>query len=156
MPRVTVSEPIDARADLVFAIATDLANAPAVIPDITEISVLTDGPFGEGTTWKETRVMFGKECTETMKVIAFEPGHSYTTLAGSQGCEYRTTVRVEPDPASPHRCTLTYDMRARAKSFKARLMMPMFVLMKGMIRKAFAKDLACVRAAAEAPEPVPA
>ena len=73
MKPIVVSVDIDVPIDRVFSIATDLQNAPERIGGITKLEVLTDGPFGLGTRWRETRVMFGREATEVMWVTAFDP-----------------------------------------------------------------------------------
>lgn len=49
----------------VFEAISDLEHAAERIGAIKEIEMLTDGPVGKGTRWRETRLMFGKECTES-------------------------------------------------------------------------------------------
>ena len=65
MPRL--HETIDTHLPLddAFAFVSDFANAPKRIKSILRVNVLTPGPVGVGTRFTETRVMFGREATET-------------------------------------------------------------------------------------------
>ncbi|MGJ7439527.1 SRPBCC family protein [Aquipuribacter sp. MA13-6] len=85
-----------APAARVWAVATDLANAPDVITDIDAVEVLTPGPFGVGTRWRETRTMFGRSASEEMAVTAVDPGRSYTAEADSRRTHYVSTFTFVP------------------------------------------------------------
>jgi carbon monoxide dehydrogenase subunit G len=146
----SVSDHINAPPAAVFAAATDFANAPSRIKGITKMELLTDGPVRVGTRFKETRVMFGKEATETMEVVDLQPGRSYTLLANSCGCEYRTTVSVAADP-SGRGSTISFDFSARPLSFGARLMSALMGwMMKGACVKAVRQDLTDLKTSLEA------
>ena len=73
VPRFTVSKVFPAPPAEVFALFTDLDRLPARVKDITKIEWLTDGPVRVGTRYKESRVVFKKEATETFEVTAYEP-----------------------------------------------------------------------------------
>ena len=90
MGMITVVKIIDAPLDRVFEVFTDLPGTPGRISAITKLEVLTDGPIGVGTRWRETRVMFGREATETMEITAIDPPRSYSAAANSCGCHYET------------------------------------------------------------------
>ncbi len=64
---------VAAPPEKVFAMMSDFANAPQRISGISKVEMLTDGAVGVGTKFKETRVMLGKEATETMEVTTFDP-----------------------------------------------------------------------------------
>src|SRR5690606_37390928 len=85
MPKIEVSRSVNAPPATVFEMLTDLEGAPRRIPAIQKIEMLTPGPVGVGTRFRETRVMFGREASETMEFVAFEPGRSYTVTAFSCG-----------------------------------------------------------------------
>ena len=130
-----------------WEVVTDLAGAPDRIAAIKSLEVLTEQPFGVGTRWRETRAMFGKEATEEMEVSAVTPGESYTTEAESCGCHYTCVVRVAPDGTGSR---LSMSMAAKPLTLVARVMsVVMMPMMRGMVVKAFAKDLADIKAAAE-------
>src|SRR4051812_9790697 len=90
---VAVDHFVAAAPERVFALASDFANLPKRIPDITKVELLTGDTVGVGTRFRETRVMFGKEAVETMEVAAFDPPHSYVLVANSCGARYESTLR---------------------------------------------------------------
>lgn len=142
-----VNEHVNARPEHVFAIATDFASAPQRISGIKNMEMLTDGPVGLGTKFRETRIMFGRQATETMEVIDFQPGRSYTLAATNCGCQYRTVVSVRPSPSGSE---ITFDFTGTPLTFGARLMTGLMGWMaKGACLKAIRKDLADLKAAAE-------
>lgn len=144
-----VHEKINAPPEAVFAAAIDFANAPQRITGIKKMEMLTQGPVGVGTRFRETRVMFGKEATETMEVVDFQPGRSYTLAAASCGCEYRTVVSVRPDGSGSE---VTFDFSGRPLTFGAKVMSALMGwMMKGACMKAVRQDLADLKAAVENP-----
>ena len=64
MSVLTVETHVAAPQERVFNVYTQLDRLAGRIPTITAVEVLTDGPFGEGTRWRETRVVMKKEATE--------------------------------------------------------------------------------------------
>lgn len=150
MGMISVTKVIDAPPDRVFDVFSDLRTAPERIAAITRIEVLTDGPIGVGTRWRETRVMFRREATETMEITAFDPPHSYTALANSCGCRYEFTFRFEPQNGGT-KVTAEFDWRAQ--SFLAKLFSPMFRLMASTCVKAIDQDLSDLKVHCEQLQP---
>jgi carbon monoxide dehydrogenase subunit G len=146
MPKIEVSRSVNAPPATVFEMLTDLEGAPRRIPAIRKIEMLTPGPVGVGTRFRETRVMFGREASETMEFVAFEPGRSYTVTAFSCGTRYRTRFEVAPEGAGS-RVTVTFE--GTPESFAAKLMAPLFSFMKGMMVKCLEGDLDAIATAAE-------
>lgn len=145
--KLQVAETIARSPGEVFAAATDFAHAPERISGILRVEMLTDGPVGVGTRFKETRKLFGKEATEEMTVVEFEPGRRYVLSAMSCGCRYRTEIRVEPT-AGGSRIAMDFageplTLVAKVMSF---LMRPLFK----SAAKLCAKDLADLKASLEA------
>lgn len=132
----------------VFEAITDLKNAPSRVSAIKRLELLTDGPMGVGTRFRETRVMFGREASETMEVTRFDPGRSYDLFASSCGCEYRSTVRVDAAPGGASDLTMTFD--ARPVTFSAKVMsFLMNAFLRRAVCKAVEKDLSDIKAAVE-------
>ena len=158
MQTVVVQQAIAAPPERVYALATDLAGAPERIAGIDAIEVLTDGPFGVGTRWRETRTLMGRTATEVMKVTRCEPGRGYTTVApppGSppRGCRYVSSLALRPQGTG----TLAeFRLSGEATSLGSRLVMlamaPLAWLMARQVRKCLAEDLADLKRAAEAGE----
>lgn len=143
-----VGERINALPEKVFAAASDFAGAPGRIPGIKRIEMLTDGPVGLGTKFRETRVMFGKEATETMEVVDFQPGRSYTLRAYNCGCEYKTTVSVKS--AGGTESEIEFDFSGQPRTIFAKVMtLAMGWLMNGTCVKMIKKDLTSLKMAVE-------
>ncbi len=152
MAPLSVTETIAAPCERVFALATDLAAAPERIAGIESVEMLSDGPFGVGTRWRESRKMMGKLATEEMWITACDPPRSYTAEAESCGCHYVSTLTFEPGGESTGQTTqATFTFEGRPTTLLARLMTPLQGLMVGSLRKMIAADLADLRRAAEAP-----
>ncbi len=147
MASVSASTRIAAPVDSVFALFTDLENAPGRIKGIKRLEKLTPGPVGVGTRFRETRVFMGREATEEMEFTGFEPNRSYTVGCQSCGCVYSSVFRFEPDGNEATRVTM--DFEGRPVTLTAKLMAPLGWLMKGTLRKCLQQDLEDLRAAAE-------
>lgn len=147
MKSVSSSVQMNAPTGRVFEVMTDLAGAAERISGIKSLEVLTDGPFGVGTRFRETRVMFGKEATEVMEVTAVTPGEGYVVEAESCGSHYTSTIRVTAEGGGTR---LSMEFHARPLSFVAKVMgAVMGPLMKRVCVKAIAQDLADIKAAVE-------
>jgi hypothetical protein len=146
MAQITLEKQVRASVQRVFAVATNLRDAPRNIPAIKSLEVLTDGPVRLGTRFRETRVMFGREATEEMEVTAFDPPRSVSIGCESHGCRYRTDFRFEPRDGGTH---VEMTFAAEPLSVPAKVMS---FLMRPMMKKIMAecgKDLDAVAAAAE-------
>ena len=104
--------------------------------------------FGLGTTWRETRTMFGKKATEDMEVTDYEEGVRYATAAESHGSKYFSEIRVD---AAGTGSRITMSFRGEPQTALTRVMdATVGRLFRGATRKALAKDLDDIVAAAEA------
>lgn len=149
--KMSMTLTVHANVDEVFRMCTDLRHAPERISGITRMEVLTDGPIGVGTRFRETRVMFKKEHTEEMEITEFTPGRSYTVECESCGCHYRSGFDFTP---SGDGTNVTFRMDARPLTWAARLMAPISALMfSPMMKKCVGQDLADIKAAAEGIDP---
>ena len=59
----------------VFAFVADVTNDLQWQPEIREVTVTSDGPFGVGSTFREVRHTQGREFTWNMRITEFEPNH---------------------------------------------------------------------------------
>ena len=143
MATLTVSTNVSAPIDRVFEVYTELDKAVERIPDITALEILSEGPFGEGTRWRETRVMFKKEATEEMWVTGFNPPKSYNVEAESHGMRYSTAFVFAPDGEGTK---VSWAFSGTALTLGAKIMAPIFnVLMKGVMTKCMRRDLEALR-----------
>ena len=130
---VKVSKVIEGSQDRVFQVFTELEQAPQRIAGITNLEVLSEGPVGKGTRWRETRVMFGKEAVEEMEISDFQPSTGYAVEAESCGCLYQTSFDFEPEGSQTK---VTMSFKSTPLTFFGRIM---GFLMGGMMRKTMVK-----------------
>lgn len=146
---------IDAPADAVWHVLTDLEGAEAVLSGVTRIERLAGVGWAIGTRWRETRSMMGREATEEMEVVGIDPGRSTTVAAEAHGMRYRTEFTLEPLPSpdgqprtllrmrfSGSYQTLSWVQRVAAKLTSG--------IGMRVTRKAMQQDLDDIAAAAEA------
>lgn len=146
MKPLVVSLPIAAPPERVFALATDLASAPTVYTGIESVEPLTEGPFGVGTKWRETRRMMRQRATEQLEITAFDPAGAYTAESNSCGCRYMATLTCSPHVGG----TLAkLEITSQPTSLVARLMSPLAAIAAGPMKQALSQDLADLKAAAE-------
>lgn len=154
MANLTVSTHVAAPLQETFDVFTELEHAAERIPAITKLELLSEGPFGEGTRWRETRVLMKKESTEEMWVTGFEPPHRYTVEANSCGSLYQTLFSFKPDGQGT---TVSWSFEATPQTLAAKIMSPVFgLLFKGMMKKCMLEDLEALREVAEARSGSPA
>ncbi len=147
MAKVTTSQFIAAEPAAVFAAFTDLENTARVVNDILKVEMLTGGPVAIGTRFRETRMMFGKECTEEMEICLFEPDKVYGVRSESCGAVFQSTFHFHPEASGTR---VDFEMEVRPQTFFAKLMSPLSSLMMGSVRTAINKDIQAVKQKLEA------
>lgn len=105
---------------------------------ITSIELLTPGDVGIGSKYKETRVMFGKESSETMEITQFLPSNSFREEAQSNGMHYVTEWKFI---AEGDKTTVSIDFSGKPTTLTARLLDVFFSFMTNGMKKAFLADM---------------
>jgi len=144
---MTVRERIAAPPERVFVVASDFANAAKTIEGILRVEMLTPGPVGVGTRFRETRKMFGKEASEEMTVAELEPPRRYVLLAESHGARYRSELRFEPQDAGTE---VVMTFRGEPLTVVAKVMAALMKPMMKSMAKHCAKDLTDLKRSIEA------
>jgi hypothetical protein len=147
MAKIEVSRRIAADPDLVFDRAADVANAAEFIGAVTKSEILTDGPVGVGTRFRESRVMFGREATEEMEFVEFERPSHYAVEAESCGARYYSVLRCTPVEGGTE---VSMSFEGTPLSFFARIMSILMKPMMKKIGKQLLKDLDDLAAVCEA------
>ena len=147
MSTLTSSIEVKATPERTFEAFTDLRNAAGRVRGIKKLDVLTDGPIGKGTRFRETRVMFGREATEEMEITDYQPGKSYTVGGISCGAEFATTFRFSPAGGGTR---VEFELALRPVSVFAKLMSPLSGMMMGPMKKVVEQDMDDMRKIAEA------
>ena len=147
MAAIIVSTHVSAPLERVFEVYTEIEKAADRIPGIVSVDVLSEGPFGEGTRWRETRVIMKKKATEEMWVTNFNAPNSYSVEAESHGTRYSTLFSFTPDGDGTQ---VTWNFTSAPQSLGAKIMSPIFnVLMKGTMKKCMLGDLEALRDACD-------
>ncbi|MGO4186458.1 SRPBCC family protein [Pseudarthrobacter sp. TAF60_1] len=144
-----LTQHIDARPDKVWTVISDIPGSPATLSGIKAVQLLTDGPYGEGTRWKETRTMMGRAETVEMWVAKADPPRSTTVKAHQGGADYTTRFSLaERDGGTD--LTLTFGADVVNPTVLSKVTMALFgKIGMSITRKALAKDLAEIAAKAE-------
>jgi phenylpropionate dioxygenase-like ring-hydroxylating dioxygenase large terminal subunit len=96
-----------------------------------------------GTRWRETRVMFGREATETLEITEWRPPREYVVSADSHGCRYRSVIRVRPQGPGT---VIEFEFGGEPYTFMSRATaFVMGGLMRGSIEKMLRTDLAAMK-----------
>jgi carbon monoxide dehydrogenase subunit G len=140
MTEVAVSRTIAAPPERVWSVLTDLENAPRHVSAIQNVEVLTPGPFGVGTRWRETRTMFGRAATEEMTITTSEPPSRYVAEADSAGTHYVTEFALAPAGAGGTQATMTFRGEPRGPLAKI-ASVTIGWMMRGSMAKAMRKDI---------------
>jgi uncharacterized membrane protein len=138
---------IRAPVERVFDSAIDLRNAPGRIKGIKKLEVLDDGPIRVGTRFRETRVMFGREATEEMKVTALERPQMYAVGCESHGCRYHSEFHFRPI-AEGTEVAMTF--RGEPQTLFAKIIGFLMAPMAKSIMKICAQDLEDLKKSLEA------
>ncbi|MEI5008532.1 SRPBCC family protein [Streptomyces sp. NPDC087659] len=146
---VVVERRIAAPAGRVWDALTDVEGSQHVLSGVERVEKLTEGAFGVGTRWRETRRMFGKEATEEMRVTASEPTERFVVEADSHGTHYVSefALRADGPETTTVRMTFSGTTPGGVTGLLAKVLGP---LGQRAVAKAVAKDLADVAAAVEA------
>ena len=152
--KTTLTQHINAPADSVWAVVSDIPGSAATLSGVDSIQMLTDGPYAVGTRWKETRTMMGRAETVEMWVSQSEApsngrGGSTTVKALQGGADYTTRFALAERGGGTD-LTLTFGAEVIKPTRFSRIMLTVFgPLGMRITRKALAKDLADIAAKAE-------
>ncbi|QES51565.1 polyketide cyclase/dehydrase [Streptomyces venezuelae] len=146
---VSVEREIAAPMDEVWQALTDLESMPLVLSGVDAVEVLTPGPFGVGTRWRETRRMFGKSATEEMWVTACDTPERYVAEADNAGMHYVSEFRLTERAPGRTAVRMTFSAQPQAGGKLPLLTRLLSGLGARAVAKAIARDLADVAASVE-------
>ncbi|MEF9883321.1 SRPBCC family protein [Streptomyces sp. P9-A4] len=146
---VVVERRVAASPGRVWESITDLPEMPRVLSGVEKVEVLTEGGFGVGTRWRETRRMLGKEATEEMTVTESEPPDRYVTVADSHGMRYVSELTLTPDGTGATTLRMTFSATPSAGRTPGVLGRLMARFGAKAVARALAKDLSEIARAVE-------
>lgn len=152
--KTTLTRHINASPDKVWAVISDIPGSAATLSGVDSVQMLSEGGYGEGTRWKETRTMVGRSETVKMWVSQSEPpsasGAGSTTVKALQGGADYTTRFVLAERDGGTDLALTFGAEMVKPTLPSKIMMALFGrLGMSITKKALAKDLADIAAKAE-------
>ena len=137
MTPIRVSILVPAHAERTFMVLSDVAHMDQVIPDITSIEMLTKGPVGKGTRFRETRICNKKSQMMELWISKFD--HDQRRMAiecKSMGALFRTeilAIQMQDD-----RCEITMEMTVKMQGILAS---GLWLLIGGMTRRMMSRSL---------------
>lgn len=142
----STSKHIEASPEEVFSLATDFGRAAEVIRAIEKVEMLTGGPVGMGTRFRETRTVLGHSTTQELEVTAFEPFRLYALSCESHGARYRTEIRLAQNLDGTD---VELRFEAQPLTFMAKAMAEMLRPMLDSVARVLEDDLEDLRTALE-------
>ncbi|MEV7617949.1 SRPBCC family protein [Streptomyces sp. NPDC089799] len=146
---VSVERDVAAPMTAVWDALTDLESMPLVLSGVDAVEVLTPGPFGVGTRWRETRRMFGKSATEEMRVTVCDAPVRYVTEAENHGMHYFSEFRLTRRTPGRTSVRMTFSARPLPGGKLPLLARLLGGLGSRAVSRAIAKDLADVASSVE-------
>lgn len=108
--RVDLEHVIAHPVERVFAVLSDPARRPSWQENTSDVVILTPGPAGLGTRWRETSRGIGVVEAE---VVGFEPGALWEEAGTAEGGEGRISVRLRPDGEGGTRVTMSVELHLK-------------------------------------------
>jgi hypothetical protein len=139
MATITVSNQIAAPVEAVFERFTDLEGSPGRVSGIKAIEMLTTGPFGPGTRWRETREVLGRLDTAEMEVTAYERNRTYTITHHKLAARIETVFTFQPLNDGTR---VSVELSLMGPGLPPGLLAPIEWAIAGTVRDVLSQDLA--------------
>lgn len=131
---------IEKPLEVVWNAIIDFKNSSNFIKSIVNLEIINQPKDTLiGFKWKETRVMFGKEATETMWITDYSENEYYQTRAESHGSIYISRLSLERIGVKT-KLTMTFSAEAQT-TFAKIFSFCMGFMIKGSMKKALYNDL---------------
>jgi len=137
MASLELTRTLAATTDDAFAVFSDVERTPERVGAITSLEMLTPGPLGVGSRWRETRQFMGKEVTEEMEVTGFDPPRRFTVECTSHGTHTVSTFHFTPSGGGTE---LRVELETRPVTMAAKLFSPIGKMLMGTLRKCMEQD----------------
>ena len=149
---VSVARRVEASPTAVWHVITDLDHAQERLSQVTDLHVITTGPYAVGTGWRETRRMMGASDTQEIWVVDNDPERRTETEARSRNTVFRTVLELEPlEEGAATQLSIRFSAGTTDPNALQRLALRVVgPLGLKMTEKALRTELADIAAAAEA------
>jgi carbon monoxide dehydrogenase subunit G len=145
----SITQHVNAAPEKVWAVISDVPGSAGTLSGIHSIQMLSDGPYGTGTRWKETRNIMGRQETVEMWVSQADPPRSTTVKALQGGADYTTHFLLQERDGGTD-LTLEFGAQMINPTPLTRVSMALLGgIGMAMTRKSLKRDLAEIAAKAE-------
>lgn len=108
--RLRLSRQVQASPEQLWTVLTDLDHAVENLSQVTEIHLITAGPYAVGTGWRERRRMLGASDSQEQWVVENDPKRRTVLESASGSNRYRTTITLDPlDDGAATQLTLIFE-----------------------------------------------
>lgn len=109
---------VAAGQDAVWSVLTDLAHADQILRSVQSVSVPDEGAYRLGTTWRESRAMFGHRGEEELHVIECDAPHRtiHETRLGHDTIRTAYALQTHASDLTKLLLTASVDMRERNRA----------------------------------------
>jgi hypothetical protein len=138
MTTVTVSSHVEAPVSQVFKHFTNVEHAAERVAGIHGVEMMTPGPFGPGTKWREIREVMGRMDSAEMEVTSYDKDRMYTITHYKAHSRIDTVFSFEPEKDGTK---VTIEFTLAGQGMPPGLMAPLAWLASGKIRNTLIQDL---------------
>jgi uncharacterized protein YndB with AHSA1/START domain len=146
MATIRVSRDIKAPVEQVFAMFTDIEHGPDHVSGIKTIELVSYGPLGLGTRWRETREVLGRLDDAEMEITAFEKNRTYTITHHKAGVRIDTVFTFEPVPDGTR---VSIEFGLNPQGLPPALLSPIEWAIGDKVRSVLSQDLLDLKASVE-------
>jgi hypothetical protein len=143
-----VTRRIAAPLDVVWSTITDVGRYPERVRSYVHVEYLTPERSGVGASWRQTRTVFGREHSQQLRIVGWEPPGYLKTAARESGAVYTTRYRLT-DANGSTEVTVLFEVSA-TNVIGAIIQRLLGARLLGSTREAMERDLADLATAAEA------
>lgn len=140
MTTTTRTVSIDAPVDRVFDVVAHVDRFAEAVPNIKDVEFLSESRRGEGTRFRETREMKGREGSTILEVTEYVENERVRIVSDAGGTIWDTLFTVRPEGEASTELEMV--MEARPHTLVARISTP---LIRGMVSKGIESDLDAVK-----------
>lgn len=140
MTKVVAKCLINAPAESVFSMISDIEQFPFNFPAIERVEIISEVQHGLGVRFREYREMEGKEVETELEVTEYVENQHVRMIADSHGTVWDSIFKVKEQSGQTE---LSIHMEARAHKLLPKLLNPIF---KGSYRKSLQQHANTVKA----------
>lgn len=147
MKPIVIEDQTGADVETSFGALTDIQHMAGFVTFVDNVEMLTMGPVGVGTRWRETRTPVSRPVSHEMHMTAYDPPHRFAVETTAHGTLHRTTYELEPIDSGGTQVRVTFESIPLTAA--AKLASPLGALFVAPTRHTLEKELKEMFAEAE-------